>query len=119
VLIGAYSTKAAEISDGLSNTYMVAERNGMRAIDPAVGAFAGYWTGSNRARWVNSTLTNVRNTGEFLINGTSKFGVSSMHIGGGYFTRADGSSAFVSEDIDGTVYEAMGTRAGEEVITGS
>jgi prepilin-type N-terminal cleavage/methylation domain-containing protein len=118
VLIGAYSTKAAEISDGLSNTYLIAERNGRRAVDGA-GAFAGYWTGSNRARWVNSTLTNVRNTGEFLINGTSAYGVSSMHIGGGYFTRADGSSAFVSEDIDGTVYEAMGTRAGEEVVNGS
>jgi prepilin-type N-terminal cleavage/methylation domain-containing protein len=124
VLLPGESTTIAQVSDGTSNTFMIAERNGLAAImsttDPNYGSAprAAYWTGSIRSRWVNSTLTNVRNHAAFLINGTSAYGTSSLHVSGAHFTRADGSTAFVSENIDGDVFQALGTRAGEDNISG-
>jgi hypothetical protein len=104
---------------------MIGERNGLAAImnpsDPTYGSAprAAYWTGAIRARWVNSTLTNIRNHAAFLINGTSAYGTSSLHVSGAHFTRADGSTAFVSENIDGAIFEALGTRAAEDSTSGS
>jgi prepilin-type N-terminal cleavage/methylation domain-containing protein len=115
VLLANDSTEIRQISDGTSNTLMVGERNGLAEQDPS-GPPAAYWTGSIRARWVNSTLSNIRNEGAFLINGTNKYGTSSLHQGGAQFTRADGSALFISEDVDGDLWQAIGTRAGEEAI---
>ena len=39
----------------------------------------------------------------------------SSHLGGATFGRADGTVEFVSETVDGVVYEAMGTKANGEV----
>jgi prepilin-type N-terminal cleavage/methylation domain-containing protein len=125
VLIANDNTEIRQISDGTSNTLMVGERNGMAEQDPADGPPAAYWTGAIRARWVNSTLSNIRNSGEFLINGTNSNGkpnkwcVSSLHQGGAQFTRADGSALFISEDVDGELWQALGTRAGEETLSQS
>ena len=124
VLLAASATKISQIGDGTSNTIMVGERNGLAEQDPK-GPPAAYWTGSIRARWVNSTLSNVRNESQFLINGTNsdgspfKYGISSLHQGGAQFTRADGSATFISEDVDGVLWEALGTRAGEETVSQS
>jgi prepilin-type N-terminal cleavage/methylation domain-containing protein len=119
---GNMSSRIRQITDGTSNTFMVGERSGLAEAEPTNPAAppAAYWTGAIRARWVNSTLTNVRNDPAFLINGTSRWGTSSLHTGGGcQFLRADGSVSFVSEDIDGDLFQALGTRAGSEAITGS
>jgi prepilin-type N-terminal cleavage/methylation domain-containing protein len=124
VFIAGFATEIRQISDGTSNTLMVGERNGL-AEQEANGPPAAYWTGAIRARWVNSTLSNLRNSGEFLINGTnsngtpSKYCVSSLHQGGAQFTRADGSALFISEDVDGDLWQALGTRAGEETLSQS
>jgi prepilin-type N-terminal cleavage/methylation domain-containing protein len=124
VLLAGVETKIAEVSDGTSNTFMIGERHGLAAtMSPADPTYkstprAAYWTGSIRAKWVNSTLTNVRNHAGFLLNGTSAYGTSSLHVGGGHFTRADGSTAFVSDSIDGATFEALGTRAGEDLAAG-
>lgn len=117
VFLANEATEIRRISDGTSNTIMIAERNGLAELEPATGPPAAYWTGAIRARWVNSTLANLRNTGAFLLNGTNRFGTSSMHQGGGQFTKADGSALFISEDIDGALYEALGTRSGEETLS--
>lgn len=119
VFLANAKTEMRQISDGTSNTIMVGERNGLAELEPASGPPAAYWTGAIRARWVNSTLSNVRNDASFLLNGTNRFGTSSMHQGGGQFTKADGSALFISEDIDGEVYQALGTRAGEETVSAS
>jgi prepilin-type N-terminal cleavage/methylation domain-containing protein len=116
VFIANDSTEIRQISDGTSNTLMVGERNGLAEQEPS-GPPAAYWTGAIRARWVNSTLSNIRNEGAFLINGTNRYGTSSLHQGGAQFTRADGSALFISEDVDGDLWQALGTRAGEETPT--
>jgi prepilin-type N-terminal cleavage/methylation domain-containing protein len=118
IFLGGMATKLREIEDGTSNTLMAGERNGLNALDPS-GPPAAYWTGAIRTRWVNSTLSNVRNHPSFLINGTSKYGISSLHAGNGCnFVRADGSASFLSEDIDGDLYQALGTKAGGETVSG-
>jgi prepilin-type N-terminal cleavage/methylation domain-containing protein len=114
VFLAGPGTEIRQISDGTSNTLMVGERNGLAEQEPATGPPAAYWTGAIRTRWVNSTLSNIRNEGAFLINGTNKYGTSSLHQGGAQFTRADGSALFISEDVDGDLWQAIGTRAGEE-----
>lgn len=115
---GNLSTEMREIPDGTSNTLMVGERSGLIAAEPDNGSAspAAYWTGAIRARWLNSTLSNVRNNAAFLINGTNKYGTSSLHPGGCHFLKADGSVSYLGEDINGALFEAMGTRAGEEVL---
>jgi prepilin-type N-terminal cleavage/methylation domain-containing protein len=122
-IFGANSkTKMKDIIDGTSKTLMVAERDGRRAdaAAPGPGIFeAAYWAGSIRARWLNSTLGNARNSGAFRINGTSRWGIGSLHPGRGtYGTFGDGSVRFVTEAIDGLVGEAMATRAGGETEIG-
>jgi len=45
---------------------------------------------------------------------TSNF--RSQHVGGGQFALGDGSTRFVSENIDSGVYNSVGTRGGGEVV---
>jgi prepilin-type processing-associated H-X9-DG protein len=40
---------------------------------------------------------------------------SSQHTGGSQFALGDGSVRFVSSNIDGNVYRALATIAGEEI----
>jgi prepilin-type N-terminal cleavage/methylation domain-containing protein len=119
---GNFESKVSEITDGTSKTLMVAERDGRRAdaADKGPGIFeAAYWAGAIRARWLNSTLANARNNGDFRINGTSRWGIGSLHPGRGtYGLFGDGSVRFVTEDVDGLAWEAMATRAGGETDSG-
>jgi prepilin-type N-terminal cleavage/methylation domain-containing protein len=119
VFLAGPGTEIRQIVDGTSNTLMVGERSGLAEAEPTNSAAppAAYWTGAIRTRWVNSTLSNIRNEGAFLINGTNKYGTSSLHQGGAQFTHADGSALFISEDVDGELWQALGTRAGEETPT--
>ena len=101
---GNMASKFKDVSDGTSNTFMIGERNGLVAIigptDPGFGPApqGRVLDRAIRPRWVNSTLANIRNHAAFLINGTSAYGTSSFHVSGAHFTRADGSTAFVSEE---------------------
>jgi prepilin-type N-terminal cleavage/methylation domain-containing protein len=116
---GNQRSKMKDITDGSSKTLMVAERDGRVADGIATGRQAAYWTGAIRSRWLNSTLTNARDDGPFRINGTSKWGAGSLHPAGGtYGTFGDGSVRFLTEDMDGNVWEAMATRAGNETDAG-
>lgn len=116
---GNQTSKIKDITDGTSKTLMVAERDG-RIADGVVGGFeAAYWAGAIRARWLNSTLANARDNGAFRINGTSRWGIGSLHpAGGSYCLFGDGSVRFVTESIDGFAWEAMATRAGDETEAG-
>ncbi|MCO8123097.1 DUF1559 domain-containing protein [Stieleria sp. TO1_6] len=45
-------------------------------------------------------------------------GFASQHVGGAYFVYADGSTRFVTDSIDYTIYTALATKNGSEVIAG-
>ena len=48
--------------------------------------------------------------------GTDDKGLSAPHVGIGQFASGDGSVRAISENIDANVYNALGTRAGKEVV---
>ena len=110
----------AEISDGQSNTFMIGERDGVDLGNNTRGAST--WTGANRSQWMNQCLGPTSRVVDFTINTTSDnssakwYPFASQHPGGANFSRADGSTQFVTDTISGTVYEAFGTKAGNEVV---
>lgn len=110
----------SQISDGASNTFMIGERDGVDLGDNIRGAST--WTGANRSQWMNQCLGPTSRVIDFTINTTSDnsngkwYPFASQHPGGANFSRADGSTAFVTDTISGTVYEAFGTKAGNEVV---
>ena len=77
--------------------------------------------GGNRAQWMNQCLGPTSRDPDFTINSTTDdrtfrwYPFASQHPGGANFSRADGSTQFVMNEISGEVYEAFGTKAGREV----
>jgi len=119
-------TTFGEISDGTSNTFLIAERDGalLGGIDtdglPFVRA-AATWCSGQQANWANQCLAPISQELDFIINTVETNrqaqwnAISSQHPGGAPFGRADGSVQFVTDTVDGEVYEAYGTKAGGEV----
>ena len=85
------------ISDGLSNTFMVAESDG------STGAWGQGGSATIRAF-----------TQQPYIKGPD--GIGGPAIGGSHFLLGDGSVRFVSQNIDPTVVEALSTIQGGEVV---
>jgi prepilin-type N-terminal cleavage/methylation domain-containing protein/prepilin-type processing-associated H-X9-DG protein len=116
--------RIAEISDGLSNTFFVAERS----TTMSVSAWAGVPTGA--------LVPSVRSPGDFsggsaLVLGhcgphlpndsivTDADAMSSGHTNGVQFLFGDGSVHLINNAIGQPVYDALATRAGGEVVDGS
>ena len=124
----------AKITDGSSNTIAVGEITSGRGID-ANGNQA--WIG---ATWVTRSITDVyegingagtlpggRDDGLDPFDGDGgnrhdeyhrENGISSYHPGGAHLLYADGSTQFVSEDVNQNVLYAQATRADGEIVTG-
>lgn len=110
----------SEITDGSSNTYLIAERDGA-SIGVNTRA-AATWCSGRRAQWGNQCLGPISQELNYVINTVEDNrqaqwnAISSQHSGGANFGRADGSVEFVNDTIEGDVYEAFGTKAGGEVV---
>ena len=110
------------ITDGSSNTFIIGERDGA-PITPTLTREAATWLGSRQANWMNQSLAPCSSNSDLTINSivpnnNNRFSsISSQHSGGAIFGRADGSTQFVSEVIDATAYEAMGTKSNGEVAS--
>ena len=102
------SVRFRDITDGTSNTIALGERD---------------YANHNGSVWIGTSDTNAnRHYGMYIaddtdaarVNGTNANAFSSLHIGGAQFVGADGSVHFVSENVNGSVWEALGTKAGGE-----
>ncbi|MEQ9409694.1 MAG: DUF1559 domain-containing protein [Fuerstiella sp.] len=140
--LGEYqANRPSGITDGMSNTLMLAECAGRP--DPLVlghqmtaSQFADYsdgevisvggrlmsedgigWADPDAGFHVQGVRSDgVTAFGPIFINGINTGETYSFHSGGASTLFADGSVHFLSENVDGWVYISLCTRAGEEVV---
>jgi prepilin-type N-terminal cleavage/methylation domain-containing protein len=111
--------KFAEVTDGLSNTFMVGEV--MPGHCDFLGLFALNFPVSGTGIPINTMESNVAGAAGakiFRPAGSNWFrvcGFKSMHTGGAQFSMGDGSVHFVSTSIDYRIFNNVGTRSGGEV----
>ena len=102
------------ISDGTSNTFMIGEDI------PGMNQHCG-WPNANYANGTCSIPLNTSIPGSSPQYNNSDwpnvYSFRSLHPGGANFARADGTVGFISTSIDLTVYRAMATIRGGEVVT--
>jgi prepilin-type N-terminal cleavage/methylation domain-containing protein/prepilin-type processing-associated H-X9-DG protein len=112
-----WSAKFSQVSDGLSNTFLLGE---------CIGAF-GY-TQNFACQSFGTTAQPINYRNSFFVQDRANWptvanprwdegiGFRSLHTGGAHFLMGDGSVKFVSENIDGFAYRAQASRAGGEVF---
>ena len=124
--------RMADVTDGTTNTFLVAEvtddlrgtpnSNRMTGSDRRYNFSSGsdgnpptdisdYLVGMETDDPINA---NTRDANGFYNNDGEYAG--SYHTGGAQFLLTDGSARFVSENISMTIYRGLATRAGGEVL---
>ena len=107
----------ASITDGLSNTFALGEVASVTRSQSSVWYSA---TGATNGTCLpmNWTLQKTLSDPAYAnANSWSGRGFSSFHSGGSNFGMADGSVRFVKQTVDQRTYNALGSRAGGEVIS--
>ncbi len=121
-------TAIAEITDGTSNTIMMAEQAGRpdyyigRTKQPSNTAmtnplFWGNWTSYQSVTaqgWDDSAVPKAG--GIHTMNWSNSQGVYSFHTGGAMFGMCDGSVRFIGENISLTLLIALWTKDGGETV---
>jgi prepilin-type N-terminal cleavage/methylation domain-containing protein len=100
-----------EITDGLSQTFIVGERSSKLAPSTWVGMVTG---GEHAPARVVAVATYPPNSEEQPVHYFHNF--SSYHVSGTHFLAADGAVRLVGDDIDEAIYHALCTRDGEEPV---
>ena len=99
-----------DVTDGTSNTYMIGERKTNESMN-------WYTTWLGMVAEAEEAFQRVCGSADHTPNhpATHFDDFSSNHVGGAQFCQADGSVRFISENIDGGVYQALATIQGGEV----
>lgn len=121
IMYPSSKTKAAEITDGLSKTYLIGEVSwdiyALRTWICGSGASTSVgwgWAARNIANPINSVPAGKPDwTATVLLNNSS---LGSQHPQGAYIGNADGSVHFASENTDLTMLRAGASRANGEII---
>ena len=108
---GKNAVSFRDVSDGLSKTIMIGER------DSRLGG--SLWIG--RGDGLESGMSRVVGVGEHVFNSSDPHfeDFFSSHPGGVSFVFADGHVAFLSDGMTETIFQALSTRAGGEVVNGN
>lgn len=120
--------KLSQISDGLSNSFMLFEIGGRptvynraHLVNGQTNSFGRFW--ANHENWfathgnfTDESGNDRNNCDGQMINCTNLEEVYSFHPGGANFTYGDGSVHFISEDLDIVIFAALHSRAGSEVV---
>jgi prepilin-type N-terminal cleavage/methylation domain-containing protein len=102
-------TNFRDVTDGLSNTAMVAEARGYLPTNLTTGLL----TPTDGRGLRISAITQFGTPP----NGSNRwFAASSFHIGGLHVVSGDGGVHFVSQNVSNTVWQAMATKAGGEAV---
>ena len=127
--------RIASITDGTSNTVMVAEGAGRPVgynhartiyiqngpvngvLNPVNGGGGAWADPFSYAHLNGATADGIRGQGTCLINCTSNNEIYSFHPGGANMLFADGSVHFLKESIDPRLVVALISRAGGEIIS--
>jgi len=110
-----WSAKFADVTDGLSNTFMVGECVGAFCITQNFAA-QSWGTTAHPINYMNQSLANNLPT-QANPRWDESIGFRSYHTGGCNFLLGDGSVRFVQESIDGATYRAYASRAGGETLS--
>jgi hypothetical protein len=124
-------TRFQDITDGVSNTIFIVEtRDEGAAVWIEGGAAAitarrydpsnppSYAGPENSINYTPYYWSERDPSGEKLYPSLdSIYGPSSFHPGGAFHLLGDGSVRFLSENINATVYDALASRAGREVVS--
>jgi prepilin-type processing-associated H-X9-DG protein len=119
------NTRIVEITDGTSNTIMVAEDAGRptfynqaRQVYDPTGKEGG-WADPNGAFSLDGANPDGTIPGGCPLNCSNNSEIYSWHDNGANVVFADGSVHFLSSNIDLCVLAKLVTRAGGEVVSGS
>ena len=117
VMFPGSRTRIADITDGTTNTILLAETKEEKAavwIDGTSASVAARFMGGPPTYAGNSCSINYQPyfPGGFPNSIVQNWGPSSNHVGGATHVAADGSVQFVSENINVLVYDAMSSRTG-------
>ena len=121
---GVQGFRIADITDGLSNTFFVGERCTTMSWSTWVGAVPGALDPSIRSPgdFSGASALVLGHCGPHLPNDsivTDADAMSSGHTAGVQFLFGDGSVRLINNSISQTVYDALATRAGGEVVNGN
>jgi prepilin-type N-terminal cleavage/methylation domain-containing protein len=118
---GTIGFRIAEITDGLSNTFFVGERSTTMSRATWAGAVTGAQVPSVRSPgdFSGASALVLGHCGPHLPNDsivTDADAMSSGHTNCAQFLFGDGSVHLISNSIPMSVYDALATRAGKEVV---
>jgi len=107
-------SRPRDVRDGLSQTFMIGEWDHGGMKDRWNTTYIGHWNIGSRNWLVLRYPINSRLPGFTDYRQLYRF--ASNHEGGAFFCFGDGAVRFISENIDQTTYQALGTRARNEIL---
>lgn len=105
------------VTDGLSKTIMVAERDAREIIhDGKTEQFDSVWIGM--VQTAHEAVVRVVGSGDHMFNGGDPHpeDFRSRHVNGINVVFADGHVEFLTNGLNPTIFKALSSRAGREVI---